>query len=76
MRAEVLEADGFDAFTEAGDSFHGETVERLLRHVYSAGGKRKPSRLSAMRARLGAARALAGGYGPAARALLRDCRGR
>ena len=43
MWAEVLEADAFDAFTEAGDPFHPETAERLLRHIYSTGGKRKPA---------------------------------
>ena len=43
MWAEVLEADAFDAFTEAGDPFHADTAERLHRHVYSAGGKRKPA---------------------------------
>jgi peptidyl-dipeptidase Dcp len=37
MWAEVLEADAFEAFREAGDPFHGETAERLLRHIYSAG---------------------------------------
>jgi peptidyl-dipeptidase Dcp len=43
MWAEVLEADAFDAFMEAGDPFHAETAERLHRHIYSAGGKRKPA---------------------------------
>jgi peptidyl-dipeptidase Dcp len=43
MWAEVLEADAFDAFTEAGDPFHPETAERLHRHIYSAGAKRKPA---------------------------------
>jgi peptidyl-dipeptidase Dcp len=43
MWAEVLEADAFNAFMEAGDPFHPETAERLHRHIYSAGGKRKPA---------------------------------
>jgi peptidyl-dipeptidase Dcp len=43
MWAEVLEADGFDAFTEAGDPFDPMTAERLLRHVYSAGNTREPA---------------------------------
>jgi len=43
MWAEVLEADAFDAFSEAGDPFHAGTAERLRRHVYSAGGKLQPA---------------------------------
>ena len=43
MWAEVLEADAFGAFTEAGDPFHADTAERLLRHVYSAGSRREPA---------------------------------
>ncbi len=43
MWAEVLEADAFDAFVEAGDPFHGETAERLHRHIYSTGGKHLPA---------------------------------
>jgi peptidyl-dipeptidase Dcp len=43
MWAEVLEADAFDAFMEAGDPFHAETAERLHRHIYSAGGTRQPA---------------------------------
>ena len=38
--SEVLDADGFGAFTEAGDPFHPETAERLYTYIYSAGGKR------------------------------------
>ena len=43
MWAEVLEADAFNAFTEAGDPFHAETAERLLRNVYSAGNRNAPA---------------------------------
>jgi peptidyl-dipeptidase Dcp len=43
MWAEVLEADAFNAFTEAGDPFHAETAQRLLRNVYSAGSTRAPA---------------------------------
>ncbi len=43
MWAEVLEADGFDAFNEAGNPFDPTTAERLLRHVYSAGNTREPA---------------------------------
>jgi peptidyl-dipeptidase Dcp len=43
MWAEVLEADGYDAFVEAGDPFHAPTAERLLRHVYSSGNKQDPA---------------------------------
>ncbi|HSV36228.1 MAG TPA: M3 family metallopeptidase [Ramlibacter sp.] len=43
MWAEVLEADAFHAFEEAGDPFHRETAERLQRHIYSAGAKQEPA---------------------------------
>ncbi len=43
MWAEVLEADAFDAFMEAGDAFDEETAHRLQRHIYSTGGKQKPA---------------------------------
>jgi peptidyl-dipeptidase Dcp len=42
MWAEVLEADAFGAFTEAGDPFHAETAQRLLQCIYSAGGRDAP----------------------------------
>lgn len=42
--AEVLDADGFDAFTEAGDPFHPETAARLKR-VLAAGDTRDPMEL-------------------------------
>jgi peptidyl-dipeptidase Dcp len=43
MWAEVLDADGYGAFTEAGNCFDPAVAERLLRYVYSAGGSRDPS---------------------------------
>ena len=43
MWAEVLEADAFEAFGEAGDPFHAETAERLRSHIYSAGGRHEPA---------------------------------
>jgi len=42
--AEVLDADGFDAFTEAGDPFHADTAARL-RRVLEAGDTRDPMEL-------------------------------
>ena len=41
--SEVLDADAFDAFREAGDIFHPETAARLHDHVYSAGYLREPA---------------------------------
>ena len=45
MWSEVLDADGFEAFKEAGDIFHAPTAARLREHVYSAGGTREPMEL-------------------------------
>jgi peptidyl-dipeptidase Dcp len=42
MWAEVLDADGYGAFTEAGDPFDAATAARLLKHVYSAGNRVEP----------------------------------
>ncbi len=42
MWAEVLDADAFDAFVEAGNAFDTETAERLKRYVYSAGNTIEP----------------------------------
>jgi len=39
--SEVLDADGFGAFKEAGDPFDPGTAERLHRYIYSAGGLRE-----------------------------------
>ena len=40
--AEVLDADGYAAFAEAGDPFDAATAARLLEHVYAAGATRDP----------------------------------
>jgi peptidyl-dipeptidase Dcp len=38
--SEVLDADGFEAFEEAGDIFDAEVADRLHDFVYAAGGSR------------------------------------
>jgi peptidyl-dipeptidase Dcp len=38
--SEVLDADGFGAFTDAGDPFDAATADRLYKYIYSAGGSR------------------------------------
>ena len=43
MWAEVLDADGYDAFVEAGDPFDPALAERLRRYVYSSGGTLDPA---------------------------------
>jgi peptidyl-dipeptidase Dcp len=43
MWAEVLEADGFEAFTDAGDPFDAATAQRLLRTIYSTGNTQNPA---------------------------------
>jgi peptidyl-dipeptidase Dcp len=40
--SEVLDADAFRAFEEAGDPFHAETAKRLKEFIYSAGNLREP----------------------------------
>ena len=42
MWAEVLDADGYDAFLEAGSPFDPAVAERLQRFVYSAGNTLEP----------------------------------
>lgn len=40
--AEVLDADGYEAFTEAGSPFDAQVAQRLLKHVYAAGNSVEP----------------------------------
>ncbi len=40
--SEVLDADGFAAFTEAGDIFDRQVAERLRTHIYAAGDRADP----------------------------------
>jgi peptidyl-dipeptidase Dcp len=40
--AEVLDADGFDAFLETGNPFDPETARRLRQFVYSSGNSIEP----------------------------------
>jgi peptidyl-dipeptidase Dcp len=42
MWSEVMDADAFKAFEEAGDVFDTGTAERLAKFVYSAGGRQEP----------------------------------
>ncbi len=43
MWAEVLDADAFSAFEEAGDAFDPAIAKRLKTHVYSAGNSVEPA---------------------------------
>jgi peptidyl-dipeptidase Dcp len=42
MWSEVLDADAFAAFEEAGDIFHPATARKLRDHIYSVGGSCAP----------------------------------
>src|ERR1700761_6703345 len=42
MWSEVMDADAFGAFEEAGDIFDPATSKRLLDNIYSSGGSRDP----------------------------------
>jgi peptidyl-dipeptidase Dcp len=43
MWSEVLDADAFEAFQEAGDIFDPATAKRLRETIYAAGGSRDPA---------------------------------
>ncbi len=59
--AEVLDADGFDAFKEAGDPFDPSVAAALQRYIYGSGNSLEP----------GAAYAAFRGRGPVVEPLLR-----
>jgi peptidyl-dipeptidase Dcp len=40
--AEVLDADAFDAFAEAGSPFDATVAQKLLKHIYAAGDSVEP----------------------------------
>ena len=65
MWSEVMDADAFDAFVEAGDAFDPETAGKLERFILSAGGSKEAEALyTAFRGRMpGGGCAAAGGAG-------------
>ena len=40
--SQVLDADGFEAFTEAGSCFDSETAARARKYIYSSGNGMEP----------------------------------
>jgi peptidyl-dipeptidase Dcp len=53
MWSEVLDADAFQAFREAGDVFDKGTAQKLRTHIYAAGGTHDPAEAyTAFRGRL------------------------
>jgi peptidyl-dipeptidase Dcp len=62
--SEVMDADAFAAFAEAGDIFDPQTAEKLATHIYSAGGRQDPAEAyTAFRGRLPEIDALLGKRG-------------
>jgi peptidyl-dipeptidase Dcp len=62
--SEVMDADAFAAFEEAGDPFDAATAARLERHILSAGGSAEPRDLyTAFRGRMPGIEALLRGRG-------------
>jgi peptidyl-dipeptidase Dcp len=45
MWSEVMDADAFSAFEEAGDIFDPKLARKLHDHIYAAGGTRDPAKL-------------------------------
>lgn len=64
MWSEVMDADAFDAFDEAGDPFDPDTAARLEEHILSAGGSEDAEALyTAFRGRMPGVDALLKGRG-------------
>jgi peptidyl-dipeptidase Dcp len=64
MWSEVMDADAFDAFTEAGSAFDAPTAARLEKFILSAGGSDRPDALyRAFRGRMPGVQALLRGRG-------------
>ncbi|NBB97090.1 MAG: peptidase M3 [Alphaproteobacteria bacterium] len=67
MWSEVMDADAFDAFREAGDAFDPDTAAKLERFILSAGGSQEAETLyTAFRGRMPGVDALLRGRGLAA----------
>jgi peptidyl-dipeptidase Dcp len=67
MWSEVMDADAFEAFEEAGDPFDPDTASRLEAHILSVGGSRDAADLyTAFRGRMPGPAALLKGRGLAA----------
>jgi peptidyl-dipeptidase Dcp len=59
MWSEVMDADAFDAFAEAGNIFDRKTAKRLKEYIYSAGNRRDPvEAYTAFRGRLPTSQAM------------------
>jgi peptidyl-dipeptidase Dcp len=64
MWSEVMDADAFAAFEEAGDPFHPETAAKLEKHILSAGGSEEAEELyTRFRGRMPGVEALLRGRG-------------
>jgi peptidyl-dipeptidase Dcp len=64
MWSEVMDADAYLAFKEAGDPFDPATAARLAEFIYAAGGRREPAEAYvAFRGRLPGVEALLAGRG-------------
>ena len=67
MWSEVMDADAFAAFEEAGDAFDAKTAQSLADNILSTGGSKMPEELyTAFRGRMPGVDALLKGRGLAA----------